>query len=224
MSSYLSLISSRSSASPLLLSSTMSARSALSFAESFCAAMRVFASSSPDSSRALSLESWVSGDTFTATVTWQILCIPVSNRRGTSRTRTEVPARKCHRIIFAITHAIEAFMIPTSFCRATSSRNTMPPSFFLSIECSPFTNKSCSFPNAARIFRYAPVPGFMTLCAISSASTIGSLYSSLNILDTVLLPQAIPPVRPTILIACAFTKGLARIKRWVPSVLRGSVR
>ena len=57
------------------------------------------------------------------------------------------------------------------------------------------------FPNSLTISRQAGLPGFTTSWASSSASMTTAPHC-LNILATVLLPVATPPVRPTRIMAC----------------------
>ena len=80
-----------------------------------------------------------------------------------------------------------------SFARCAASVKMIEPSFFLSRDPSSCTTWS---PKCAFILARAGVPGSTTWRAMTSASTMGSPFAFRRV-DTVDLPVAIPPVKPT---------------------------
>ena len=119
--------------------------------------------------------------------------IPDSIRSGTSRTHTRSPRSQHFATCHAIARRTAGCTMALSVRRRASSANTSAPSFGRSRYPS---GCRISRPNAATIWAYARVPGRTASRAMTSASTTGMARAASSA-ETVDLPVAIPPVRPT---------------------------
>src|SRR5262245_59981440 len=141
---------------------------------------------------AVSRRSWSSLREWTTTTTSVPATSPVSISSAASRTTTtSFGERSSSRS--AMTLKISGWVISFSRASLDLSANTMLPSACRSMVPS---GKSTSGPKCSRILHQAWVPGMTTSRAIRSASMISAPRSA-SIADTVLFPEAIPPVSPT---------------------------
>ena len=118
---------------------------------------------------------------------------PASTNNGTSRTQTLSPLHQHRTTSLSIARRTAGCTIPFRTLRFLASLKIISPSFFRSRDPS---GERMSVPNWPIIARKPGVPGATTSRARTSASMTGT-ERSFRSLETVDLPDAIPPVRPT---------------------------
>ena len=118
---------------------------------------------------------------------------PASTNNGTSRTQTLSPLHQHRTTSLSIARRTAGCTIPFKIVRFLASLKIMSPSFFRSSDPS---GERMSVPNWPIIARRPGVPGATTSRARMSASMTGTERSFRSV-ETVDLPDAIPPVSPT---------------------------